>query len=56
MNRAQNSDHTERFVYPVVKIKGFLIFKGLWAFVNICAFQVLIGWAGKLQSHDLDML
>ena len=26
--------------------------KGLWAFFLDCAFQVLIGWPGKLQSRS----
>ena len=25
--------------------------KGIWAFSLDCAFRMLIGWAGKLQSH-----
>ena len=27
--------------------------KGLWAFFLDCAFRMLIGWAGKLQTHGV---
>ena len=29
--------------------------KGLWSFFLDCAFRMLIGWAGKLQSRDIGL-
>ena len=28
--------------------------KGIWAFFLVVPFWMLIGWAGKLQSHGVD--
>ena len=28
----------------------------MWAFCLDCAFRMLIGWAGKLQSHGYDKI
>ena len=64
MNSARNADHSvrlcERFVYSVVKITR-LYDSQTWqthllrnSFFLDCAFQALIGWTGKLQSHGMN--
>ena len=40
--------HDQHIFFSVHEVR-----KGLWDFYLDCAFRMLIGWAGKLRSRDL---